>query len=67
MPGMSEGSWGYHGDDGRLYIDDNFGRQVTRVSGKRGRFQAGDVVGCGLNMRTGDGFCTLNGEKLNTG
>ena len=67
MPGMSEGSWGYHGEDGRLFVDGDLGRKVSTATNDPGWFRAGSVVGCGLDMTTGDGFCTLNGEKLNIG
>lgn len=69
MPGLSEGSWGYNGDDGRLFVDGDLGREVTRptVTDSPACFKAGDTVGCGLDMSTGDGFCTLNGEKLDIG
>ncbi|KAG5754659.1 hypothetical protein H9Q70_002679 [Fusarium xylarioides] len=66
MPGWYPGSWGYHGDDGLLYISGDY------VDSPRGDFEspgygAGQTAGVCLNMETGEGFCTLNGRKLAMG
>lgn len=40
---------------------------TTGEFGTPARFQAGDVVGFGLDMITGEGYCTLNGRRLSMG
>ena len=67
MPGWYKGSWGYHGDDGKLFIENGYGVEPSEDFGAPGTFCAGDVVGVGLNMNTGTGFCTRNGKKLAMG
>lgn len=67
MPGWFDGSWAYHGDDGVLFIESGNGVAPTPDSGAPGEFGAGDVVGACLNLETGEGFCTLNGKKMNMG
>ncbi|KAG5800556.1 hypothetical protein H9Q69_000443 [Fusarium xylarioides] len=64
MPGWLPGSWGYHGDDGLLFVDDDY---VDSPSEDFREFGKGDTVGVCLNMETGAGFCTLNGKKLAMG
>jgi hypothetical protein len=66
FPGWSHRSWGYHGDDGGLYIE---GNQVNPSSdfGESGTFASGDVIGVCLNIETGQGFCTRNGKMLKMG
>ncbi|RTE82800.1 hypothetical protein BHE90_002705 [Fusarium euwallaceae] len=67
MPGWFKGSWGYHGDDGRLFIESDTGAAPSSDFGEDGEFKSGDIVGACLNMDTGQGFCTRNGKKLNMG
>ncbi|KAI3587286.1 hypothetical protein IWW34DRAFT_875 [Fusarium oxysporum f. sp. albedinis] len=66
FPGWEHRSWGYHGDDGGLYIE---GSQANPSSdfGESGTFASGDVVGVCLNTKTGKGFCTRNGKTLKMG
>ncbi|KAJ4232385.1 hypothetical protein NW757_013815 [Fusarium falciforme] len=66
MPGWFKGSWGYHGDDGALFIESGT-EDIFPSSdfGDSGKFESGDVVGVCLNVNTGQGFCTRNGKKLN--
>ena len=56
--GWEPNSFGYHGDDGHVYHSHNVGRPYGPV------FTAGDVVGCGVNFRTGCAFFTKNGYYL---
>ncbi|KAF2453509.1 hypothetical protein BDY21DRAFT_388112 [Lineolata rhizophorae] len=58
LPGWEPDSWAYHGDDGYVFC--------CTVSGKNygPRFGTADVVGCGINFRTGEVFFTKNGNDL---
>ncbi len=67
LPGWERGSWGYHGDDGRLFVESSTGSEPTADFGDAGKFHSRDVVGCGLDMKTGEGFCTRNGKRLDMG
>lgn len=66
MPGWFERSWAYHADDGMLFINsDDF--LPSSDFGDRGLFGSYFVVGACLNMKTGQGFCTRNGKRLDMG
>ncbi|KAH7134452.1 hypothetical protein EDB81DRAFT_762752 [Dactylonectria macrodidyma] len=67
MPGWFDRSWAYHGDNGMLFIESGYGAVPTPDFGAPGEFGASDVVGACLNLETGEGFCTLNGKKINMG
>jgi hypothetical protein len=56
MPGWYRGSFGCHGDDGRLYFESNLGRAGTE------EFVAGDVIGCGIQFDDQCIFFTKNGQ-----
>ena len=58
LPGWETHSWGYHGDDGKVFVGEHAGRPYGPM------FSANDVVGCGLNFRSGHAFFTLNGRDL---
>ncbi|KAI8953549.1 ran-binding protein [Xylaria longipes] len=58
-PGWEQESWGYHGDDGDIYSGGNVGKKYKDTT-----FSAGDVIGCGVNFRTGQAFFTKNGANL---
>ncbi|KAI0107157.1 ran-binding protein [Nemania sp. FL0031] len=60
-PGWEQESWGYHGDDGDVYTGSNVGKKYRDAP-----FAAGDVIGCGVNFRTGHAFFTKNGSNLGT-
>ena len=57
-PGWETESWAYHGDDGYSF--------ACTASGKAygPKFSSQDVVGCGVNFRTGNAFFTKNGVYL---
>ncbi len=58
LPGWETHSWGYHGDDGKMFSGEHAGRNYGPM------FSANDVVGCGINFNTGHAFFTLNGRDL---
>ncbi|KAI1109277.1 ran-binding protein [Nemania sp. NC0429] len=58
-PGWEQESWGYHGDDGDIYSGSNVGKKYKETT-----FSSGDVIGCGVNFRTGQAFFTKNGVNL---
>lgn len=58
LPGWEPESWAYHGDDGNSFCCQSSGR------GYGPPFTAGDIIGCGVNFRTGSAFFTKNGEHL---
>ena len=59
LPGWESESWGYHGDDG-------FSFACSASGGKHygPKFSSLDVIGCGVNFRTGTAFFTKNGIFL---
>lgn len=59
-PGWEPESWGYHGDDGRSFATSNVGKDYGP------KYGTGDVIGCGVNFRTGTAFFTRNGQNLGT-
>lgn len=58
LPGWEGDSWAYHGDDGYVFSCSASGKAYGP------RFASQDVVGCGVNFRTGDAFFTKNGNFL---
>ncbi|CAG8760669.1 11303_t:CDS:2, partial [Funneliformis caledonium] len=57
MPGWEDGSWGYHGDDGKKFygiMDEPYGP----------KFMTGDIIGCCINFRNSTVFYTRNGMNL---
>ncbi|KAG0300889.1 hypothetical protein BGZ98_008790 [Dissophora globulifera] len=58
--GWDMNSWGYHGDDGRLYFGN--GEQFMEYAGFT--YKQDDVVGCGVNFVDRAVFFTLNGDML---
>ncbi|KAK5025762.1 hypothetical protein LTS07_007966 [Exophiala sideris] len=58
LPGWETHSWGYHGDDGKMFFGEHSGRAYGPT------FGAGDVIGCGVNFNTGHAFFTKNGQDL---
>ncbi|KAI9758716.1 MAG: hypothetical protein M4579_002891 [Chaenotheca gracillima] len=60
LPGWQPDSWAYHGDDGRSFSGQSAGINYGP------KFCMNDVIGCGVNFRTGCAFFTKNGIYLNT-
>ncbi|KAK5109339.1 hypothetical protein LTR62_007108 [Meristemomyces frigidus] len=58
LPGWENESWAYHGDDGYAFAMTASGKQYGP------RFASNDVIGCGVNFRTGEAFFTKNGVYL---
>ncbi|KAK6387406.1 hypothetical protein LTS17_000674 [Exophiala oligosperma] len=58
LPGWETHSWGYHGDDGKMFCGEHSGRHYGPT------FDAGDVIGCGVNFNAGHAFFTKNGQEL---
>lgn len=58
LPGSEPESWAYHGDDGKSFGCAPVGKNCGPV------FKVDDVVGCGINFRTGKAFFTHNGSFL---
>jgi hypothetical protein len=57
MLGFPEGSWAYHSDDGNIFYTgsgDSYGPP----------FEAGDTVGCGVDVESGYVFFTKEGAFL---
>jgi Ran-binding protein 9/10 len=57
LPGWELSSWGYHGDDGKLYAQSSKGITYSDT------FGTGDVVGCLIAFDKGITF-TKNGTPL---
>ncbi|KAM0333056.1 hypothetical protein ACHAQA_001713 [Verticillium albo-atrum] len=57
-PGWEPESYGYHGDDGHCYAAHSGGKSYGPP------FTTDDVIGCGVNFRTGTAFYTKNGHML---
>lgn len=58
LPGWESESYAYHGDDGCVFTSSSTGK----VYGPR--YCSQDVIGCGINFRTGTCFFTKNGNNL---
>lgn len=58
LPGWESESWAYHGDDGYSFSCTASGKQYGP------RYASQDVIGCGINFRTGVAFFTKNGVYL---
>jgi Ran-binding protein 9/10 len=60
LPGWETHSWGYHGDDGKMFSGEHAGRTYGPT------FSTNDVVGCGVDFNLGQAFFTVNGRELDT-
>lgn len=58
LPGWETNSWAYHGDDGFSFC------QTTSGKSYGPKFGYPDVIGCGINFKTGQIFYTRNGNHL---
>ncbi len=58
LPGWEPESWAYHGDDGHSFCCQSSGKHYGPP------FNAGDIIGCGINFRTRSAFFTKNGDHL---
>lgn len=58
LPGWEAESWAYHGDDGYSFACSANGK------GYGPKFVSQDIIGCGVNFRTGHAFFTKNGVFL---
>lgn len=59
MPGWSTTSWGYHSDEGlKFHASEKFGKRYGET------YHKGDTVGCGIDLKTGNVFFTVNGVNL---
>lgn len=61
MPGWKKGSWAYHGDDGKLFLEKDQRVQFGDTYG------VGDVIGCGSDMDKDEFFFTKNGTRVGQG
>ncbi|RIB09735.1 hypothetical protein C2G38_247696 [Gigaspora rosea] len=58
MPGWSNRSWGYHGDNGKFFCCSKSGQPYGSL------FSTGDTIGCCLNFKNNTVFYTKNGINL---
>ena len=58
LPGWEPESWAYHGDDGKSFCCQHTGKSYGPT------FTVGDIIGCGINFKSGTAFFTKNGLFL---
>ena len=63
MLGMKEGSWGYHGDDGKTF---DGSPQAESGYSYGPTFKEGNTIGCGVNFKEDTMFYTKDGEIIGT-
>ena len=61
MPGWDSATWGYHGDNGKIYHDRGWGAEYAGQN-----FGAGDTVGCFFDLEKKELSFYKNGEPLGT-
>jgi hypothetical protein len=68
FPGWRHHSFGYHGDNGKLYFGFGKGQGNSGLAQQsehdRQPFSTGDTVGCGYNAAAKQVFFTLNGKLV---
>lgn len=62
VPGWYRWSLGYHGDDGKVYYENN--PLPGDIDGYAKPYDVCDTVGCGIDYERGDYFFTRNGEVV---
>ncbi len=67
MPGWENFSFGYHGDDGGLFINSGTKVESIEEDGSDRTYGAGDTIGAGLDLKTGLGYFTKNGKRIHVG
>lgn len=58
MLGWGEESWGYHGDDGKIFHDAPYGKSYGPT------YETGDTIGCGVNFKDETAFFSKNGSVI---
>lgn len=58
LPGWEAESWGYHGDEGKVFAGAQNGQPY------KSGFGTGDIIGCGVDFNKGHAFFTKNGLDL---
>lgn len=61
MPGWYRAAWGYHGDDGALFHNNELGTPYGPT------YARGDVVGCAIDFTSKSAFFTKNGDRVGEG
>lgn len=56
--GWKRGSWGYHGNDGSLFLEAGQGKPYGM------KFGTGDVIGCGVDFNRGKAYFSRNRERF---
>jgi hypothetical protein len=56
LPGWRKFSWGYHGDDGKIFMERGDSQYYVAVFGQ------GNIVGCGVDWEEEAFYFTLNGK-----
>jgi Ran-binding protein 9/10 len=63
MPGWTDNSYAYHGDDGHIFEEGDH-LSAHRLDGRYPTYGAGDVVGCGIDWELKTVYFVKNGVRL---